>query len=229
MSVRVRNAALAGEFVSLELLLEQYNISPDDDFKSYIDSQGQLHVKSARQKRTITNVYRWLEAWGVYENLLIRHYGLAMYSNMSLYRARIVGLTQKYRWSHVMLYDIRHRRKLSTYRSFDFSIVDQELYLSVFDSQSVRSGSRCNKCLAFDHSTGECPFKARDVVGIPDKKKALKNDICEKFQENKCRFGSKCYRKHVCSACGSSEPKITCKCKENRTDFMVKEMLTHMY
>ena len=97
-----------------------------------------------------------------------------------------------------MIYDIRLRTKLGSYRSFEFGHIDHDIYLSVFDSQSVKSGNRYTKCSAVDHVTGECPFRIKEGQSQNERKRTVKTEVCERFQDNKCRFGVKCYRKRVC-------------------------------
>ena len=212
VSEKVATAALSGEFVNMEDLLTQYS-SCSNDFKTFTDSSGVVHMKPSRAKRSVSNVFRWLEAWSRYEKVLVKGYGLRILDVLVDYRMHIVGLAQQYNWSAVLMYDVRHRSKIACQKSLEFTRIDQNLYLSVFTNAVVKNYQSCTKCNAFDHMHFECPFLVNESQRKPGSKsrKEIQSEVCRLFNENRCKYGNKCHRKHVCSGCEGTDSFRNCK------------------
>ena len=127
------------------------------------------------------------------------------------YRSFILTMFHKFKLPFVLTYDTRHRRSLGVRKSLRFSRLNQELYVLTFDSSALRSTGRCNKCAAIDHVTLDCPFRgpgqANDLSkfkkpGQVQTQGQSHNEVCYRFQDDKCKYGAKCSRKHVCVGCG---------------------------
>ena len=223
VSQRVASAALNGEFIDLCDLL---NAGVDvDEFKSSIDSNGNLSFKSVKQSKSIVNVYKWLEAWGVYELIMVKAFGYELFVQMNRYRNFIIGLFQKFKAPQVITYDFKHRQRLSTCYSSNFVTLDHDLYVTIFDAQALRNVNKCNKCSSVDHSSVECPFKSSQQSSDPFRSKRgqsssnqssnVKGQVCQRFQNDSCRFGNKCRYKHECFECGGSEGFKSCsRCRK---------------
>lgn len=226
VSRRTRESAIAGEYIELIDLMNCIS-SDNDEFKSVIDAQGNVNFRYQRAKRSIVNVYKWIEAWSVYEIILCDHFGISLFHQLISYRLFIIEMFQKYRFPYVMTYDSRHRQRLGARTSFAFSRLDQELYITTFDASALRNVIKCLKCSATDHSTSDCPFRppgqAKALPVKPRSSEARSTEVkdtesfCMLFQDNLCKSSKYCKRRHACYGCGkANEPLKTCrKCLPN--------------
>ena len=149
------DSAVNGEFVHLDEFL--CNNSADvDELRSTIDEMGNVQVRSVRGKRGINSVLKWLEAWVNYEMIMCKRFGYTLYYEMARYRAFIINISQKFKFSYVYNYDVRHRQRLANARSCLFSSVDHDLYITIFDTGAVKSLAKCAKCSSVEHSTSQC-------------------------------------------------------------------------
>ena len=215
---RTMDSALRGECISLEEFLLNCN-TECDELRSHIDLSGNLQVKSVKSKRGISSVLKWLEAWVSYEMLMCKHYGYAIYYEMARYRAFIIGISQKFKFPYVAAYDHRHRQRLAQSGSFLFSMVDHDLYITIFDVGAVKHNGRCAKCASSDHSTSECGKPSGGNRGQVSRQRGSnrgrkngtgKSEVCYNFQSGSCAWGASCYRKHQCVGCGSDAPQTAC-------------------
>ena len=240
LSSRVHTVALAGEFVHLTDFVNTINVPDNDEIRTVVGIDGRISLKSSRARRVITTSYQWLEAWAVYELVICSCYGLCVFHQMVAYRLFIISLFQKYRLPYVVHYDSRHRQLLGARRSFAFNSLNHDLFVTTFDSGAVRaSTTRCTRCGSVDHQVAACPFRppgqSSELPGRRNDRGSDRTDsrgaerggdradrsgeICYLYQENKCKAGSKCSRKHACISCGGSDGLKSCKkCKGGRPD-----------
>ena len=125
----------------------------------------------------------------------------------------------------VMTYAIL-RQILSCRHSFAFARLNQELYVTTFDASALRNVTRCSRCSSIEHSFSECPFRgpgqANDLSkfkkpGQVQTQGQSHNEVCYRFQDDKCKYGAKCSRKHVCVGCGGHEGfRICTKCSKSK-------------
>ena len=148
-------SAVNGEFVNLEEFL-CVNNADVDELRSVIDEMGNLQVKSVKSRKGISSVLKWLEAWVNYEMIMCKKYGYPIYYEMARYRAFIINISQKFKFSHVFSYDVKHRQRLANSRSCLYSAVDHDLYITIFDAGAVKNVARCAKCSSLEHSTSQC-------------------------------------------------------------------------
>ena len=222
---KTKGAALRGEYLDLADVLN-VNAINDSEFKTFVEADGTLSVKCTRSKRAISSSFKWLEAWTIYEKILCNVYGLGLFEEMAAYRLFILSLFNKFKIPYVFAYDIRHRQALGARRSFHFSQLSNEIYVTTFDSNALRAVTRCTICNSTDHGNSDCPFRAPGQGGLPRARgqgersgagaKAPGGDksseICYLYQEGKCR-AAKCSRKHCCMACHGPEGYRNCsKC-----------------
>jgi hypothetical protein len=133
---RVISHALSGEFMELEDLL---NINIEcDEVKSIVDESGNVQLRVQKSKKCITSAFKWLEAWGVYQIILCNSFGLGIFNESARYSAFMLDLFQKYKFGQVINYDVRHRGRLASTRSFAFSSIDYDLYLRFLDISAVK-------------------------------------------------------------------------------------------
>ena len=240
VSPKAKAMALAGEFCDLiDFLPDSFNINTDcDEFRTVVDSNGNLSLKSLKVKKQVTTSYKWLEAWAYYELILCEHYGARVFNEMTAYRLFILSLFNKYKLAYVLCYDVRHRQILGARRSLafsseSFSTASYQAYITTFDPSAVKNVTKCGKCSSLDHPTHLCPFRAPGQANddLPsrqrrgdrgdrqsdrqgDRGKGDRGVLCYAFQEGRCRAGAKCNRKHECMGCGGPEGHDSCsKCK----------------
>lgn len=229
---RSRQAAIGGEYVDLTELLVSHASYDIDELRTVIDSSGCVSFRASRPRRVIGSSYRWLEAWTVLELIMAHVHGVEMFAEMARYRLFMLSLFSKYRLAYCLNFDIRHRQVLGANRSLNFSTIDYQLFIMMFDSLSLRAVTKCGRCSSTDHPTQECPmpFRAPGQGGdLPRGRRSgerqqgqgsqtdRSGEVCYLFQEGRCKAGAKCVRKHVCLNCGGSEPFKTCsKCKKSQ-------------
>ena len=238
-----RSSAINGEFINLSELLNSANNSEPEEFKTVIDEYGRVTLKPIRKPKIISTSYKWLEAWSTYELLICSSHGLKLFQEMVAYRLFIIGLFHKYKLPCILSYDFRHRQILGLHRSLNFSTVNYNLYIMLFDSAAVRAGPRCTRCNSGEHGASDCPFRpAGQASDLPrarggadragdragdrgarssgaqsdrsDKSGKSSDVVCYQFNDNKCKNGTKCPRKHECLSCGGPDPVKSCKCKK---------------
>ena len=207
--------ALNGEFVQLETFLD-CNANEYEAVEYDMDSQ----LRSYRPRRMITSLYKWMQAWGHYEVTLVSRYGLEMYYELASYRSFILSLTDKYKVPFILTYDERHRAALGRTRSFDFTFFNHQLFVTIFDVNSLRTSSKCAKCASLEHNSKDCPFRgAAPTGGVTNQSGADKgrtgrqnidpDEVCIRFQDGTCKF-KKCPRKHCCLLCGGPNGAKSC-------------------
>ena len=214
IDAKTAESALRGEFVQLEDFL--YNVNVEYDELKVVDNYGNIQLKPSKPRKVITSFFKWLEAWGCYESLLVGHYGYDMYEEMSQYRSFMLRLTDKYKMPFILNYDERNRSALGRVRSFEFASFNQELFVTTFTAMALKNVNRCTKCSSPDHGANECPFRSGNQGGgtsqgtsEPTKKRIDPNEICIKFQDGTCRF-KKCPRKHACMFCKGNTGAMFC-------------------
>lgn len=216
-------SAIQGEFVHLENFLD--NTTNDYEEVGNYDA----NVRASRPRRCITNMFKWMEAWGHYEVVLVAHYGEELYFELAKYRSFLISLTRKYKVPFILTYDERNRAALGRFRSFNFATFDNQLFVTIFDANSLRAVTRCPRCASVDHGVVDCPFRGTAPQGAksqssqssqsnPEKGKPKSpvdpNEVCIRYQDGTCRYkGNSCPRKHCCYICGGPAGAKSCaKC-----------------
>ena len=190
-------AAMQGEFVNLIEFL------PSLDTTCITDNHDVMEqTKPKRSTKNIDSFEVWLQAWNIYEAVVVEH-NPTVYSSLSTYRQFIQSCSQKYIWSAVNIYDMRFRLKKSMTRSFEFHSVDSDLFLSVLDATAIKSDAkRCFRCKAYDHMVHDCPFPPVNTLQKSQKTQKGKNfrtfdrdtqkfyhqgqEICNNWQQDRC-------------------------------------------
>ena len=221
---RVAQAALRGEFIQLEQFLKCGTVFNVNNV-SVNDCVNGDYFKSSRPRKMLTSFVKWSEAWGHYEMLLVSNFGIRMYQEMASYRSFLTELADKYKIPYILTYDERNRFGLGQHRSFKFTRFNQELFVTTFDANAMRSVTKCTKCSAVDHSTSDCPFRSGGQhvpnalpAGEKSKGKSVidPEEICIKYQDGSCRF-KRCPRKHCCFLCkGPNGAKSCASCSGHK-------------
>ena len=180
---------------------------------------GNVQIKSVKSRKAINGVLKWLECWCNYEMLMSMNFGRNVYLEMERYRSFIIGISLKYKFTHVAAYDLRHRQRLAYSGSFLYSQVDHDLYVTIFDASAVKSTGKCSKCASTDHTTSECHIKpagagrgssTRRSSGRGRRGGTGRSEICYNYQTGNCNWGGDCIRRHKCVGCGADNPQSTC-------------------
>lgn len=220
ISDKIALTALRGEYVMLDEFLTQYNFDiNDEEYKSVVDSDGNVTVKPKKRKRVINSFARWEEAYTNYERLMVYYGGYEMYDQMVRYRVYIASVNRKYKWQAVAMYDARHRLDLAGRHSCRFAELNSDLANTILDSTAIKlNAPRCPRCSAYDHvEVAECPFPARAAAAASKKPQTLfgglgatATEICNNFNEGKCKWNEKCRRIHMCIRCKGPHPAREC-------------------
>ena len=212
--------ALRGEYIRLDEFLTQYNFDiNDEEYKSVVDNEGNVTVKPKKRKRVINSFARWEEAYTNYERLMVYYGGYEMYDQMVRYRVYIASVNRKYKWQAVAMYDARHRLDLAHRNSCQFAHLNSDLANTIFDSTAIKPNApRCPRCSAYDHvEVAECPFPPRAAAAATKKPQfsfgglgATATEICNNFNEGRCKWNEKCRRIHMCIRCKGPHPARDC-------------------
>jgi hypothetical protein len=162
VTAKVLKSAKSGECVNLvdfAPVLEPSNVTET----SLVD--GELTFKQKRVVKSIDSFLLWSLAWqGGYEEHLVEG-DPSLYKKLVDYRIFIQTCAAKYCWQSVYAYDVRNRSKHSMYRSFNFSHVDSDIYVTCMDSSTMRTNvKQCARCRSIWHVTRDCPFPACNEV-----------------------------------------------------------------
>lgn len=214
ITAKTRNAALRGEFVHLADFLQSIE-SPLSAEMEPVLINGAVSFRPKKQKKSIDSFTTWLAAWNNFEHLVVSHRP-ELYSQLVKYRQFIQSCDSKYAWHAVCVYDCRFRAKLAETLSFEYDAVYGDLYVTIFDATAIKRDAKvCHRCKSHQHLVHSCPFPAPNTVEEGKKtkeKSALHNgvEICNNFQQGRCRFGTNCRRVHVCRQCRGPEPSSSC-------------------
>jgi len=190
---------------------------------------------NATQNLTIESFDSWLEAWNIYEALVLDVEPLR-YKELARYRDVIQKANRKFVWSAVYNYDVQFRLRLTINTSARFDTVDTTLYTTILDSSAVRKeGISCQRCKSPNHLVRDCLFRAKTALEEnqsakktsshtrPDSGQQTNNwkyykwftstgkEGCNLFQRNSCQQGTECKRAHVCKACRGEHSLADCK------------------
>ena len=212
--------ALNGEFCSLEDFL--YNLSlPSEcihDLQTYIDNKGQVQYKPKRQKRRITDLKTWQEAWAGFEETMVSFHGLQIYDQLVAYRLKIAEYDTRFNWHAVATFDMRHRASLDRRSIMFFTDIDPILAGSMMDATQVKQGvPRCLRCFSFDHQVSFCPFPQSSSAPSPSgsagqkiQGNSVNSEICRNYNSEKSCTFKFCRRQHICKGCFGPMPYTQC-------------------
>ena len=148
-----------------------------------------------------------------------------LYPQLSSYRTFIQTCAVRYTWPAVCSYDVRNRGKHSMHRSFDFNVIDNDIYITTMDSSTARQNVRnCSRCKSIWHVIKDCPFAEagtlapgtrQQTTSSPNQRptsagnsRNTSQQVC--FNWNAGRCVPPCVRRHVCDGCGGPDPRPRC-------------------
>ena len=136
-------AVKAGAYVDFLNLLPRLKVKPDT-CGDVISGTGDRKA-SVPLKVTIESFDSWLEAWSIYDALVMDVAPLR-YKELARYRDVIQKANRKFVWSVIYNYDVQFRLSLNLNTSVRFDTVDTTLYMTILDSSAVRKeGVSCQR------------------------------------------------------------------------------------
>ena len=188
---------------------------------------------SATQNVTIESFDSWLEAWKIYE-ALVMDVDPRRYKELVRYRDVIQKANRKFMWSAVYNYDVQFRLSLTPSARFDAG--DTTLYTTILDSSAVRKESvSCQRCKSSNHLVRDCLFCVKPALEENQSAKKTSSrprtdpsqqtstwkyenwftitgkEVCNLLQRNSCQQRIECKRAHVCKACRWEYSLADCK------------------
>ena len=132
-------------------------------------SSDVTYVIKGHRKRHIDSFDTWLQAWNVYEKLVMAAQP-EHYTELATYREQIQFANRKFRWSPIYMFGIHSRMayasKVSRNPRARLDILDTTLYATVLNASALRRHPRqCSRCKSFDHLVRDCTFPAPDSDG----------------------------------------------------------------
>ena len=150
-----------------------------------------------------------------------------LYPQLCAYRSFIQVCAAKFTWPAVCSYDVRNRGKHSIHNSFDFHVIDHDIYITTMDASTARQNIRnCSGCKSIWHVLKDCPFSTagplapatrqqttqqssqRQPAGSSNSRNAS-TQICFNWNAGRC-VQNPCVRRHVCNGCGGQDPRPRC-------------------
>ena len=215
---KLRGRLLRGEFIDFDdLPPDQLGVEPDVvQLAVGANLSVQLVQKPTQaQRRHVHDVASWLEAFTVCTRVIVAA-APGRANNLLTYQATILDAKNSYHVDARLSYDRRFRRAIASQPlSYDWAIIDSNLWQSSFTSRGRPPCSRCSLVHPVDQVRR--PFRpgppsAGAGSGGPPPSSApthLGKHICRNFNRDQCN-NSFCYRAHVCLQCRGKHPEVKC-------------------
>ena len=188
----------SGEFFELNKLLPK-NLSLHDEGDNLVLSLENSVVKvskKAKQGTSITDVEQWTTAFTIYLSVLthkfpLRSQELLQYLSLIRYAARVhKGLG----WA---IYDYKFRQKASTNKSLVWSVIDSQLWLTIFTAPPA--------VLKEEYPLfNQGPFHSSVSTGGSYRGICINYNRYGSCTRDPCRF------RHVCNRCSGTHPGCDC-------------------
>ncbi len=217
VSVKTIETSLRGEFAVLQDYMTPIGASAHiatNELITELDSDNNVVYRPKKHTRKVNNFDAWLQAWSLYERLLVSVYGPRVHEYMSEYRSFMHDANRKYTWHALALYDYKHRVRLSNGNTLlerlSFHDPSYDILATVLDATAVRPNApRCPRCRGYDHTIADCPFPEGPRPQAAARSQ-IQNEVCQNFNRERCSLGDKCRRKHVCKGCAGKLPYTKC-------------------
>ena len=223
VTAKLIKSAKSGEFCNLSdfaPVLEPSSVTET----TIVD--GELVFRPKRTAKSIDSFLLWSMAWAAYEGILVAD-APSRYANLAAYRCFIQVCAAKYWWTAVYAYDVRNRACKSMNKSFDFQVIDMDIYVTALDPTTARSSvKQCSRCRSIWHNVKDCPFPPECEVATSTRQasqassssgqqrsrngqRGMSGQICFNWNAGRCTFNP-CQRLHVCEKCGGPDPLPRC-------------------
>jgi hypothetical protein len=217
ISPKIQQQTRTGEYINLSDYAPCLEPSIATE-TSIID--GELIFRPKRNVKNIDSLLMWSLCWRGYEEALVS-FDHRLYPQLAAYRIFIQTCAAKHWWAAVYNYDVRNRANKSMTKSFDFHVIDNDVYVTTLDTTTTRQNIRqCTRCRSIWHIVKDCPFAEDGAVAQGPRaapassrtRQSASNDksqqIC--FNWNAGRCTGPCQRRHVCEGCGGPDPRPRC-------------------
>jgi hypothetical protein len=202
----------SGEYINLTDYVPC--LEPSLTTETSLEDGGQV-FRPKRGIKSIDSFFLWSMAWRGYEEILVSH-DPGLYPQLSAYRTFIQTCAAKYTWPAVCSYDVRNRGKHSMNKSFEFNIIDNDIYITTMDSSTARQNIRnCARCKSIWHVIKDCPFAEAGTLAPGARQQPASSSNQRPTAASNTRNASTqvcfnwnagccippCVRRHVCEGC----------------------------
>ena len=213
---------LQGEYCELPILLTPEIETINESKYEAIIEDGKFTCKVKETKRDITSIILWLEAWSLYEKIMLEYHGIQAFVPLYDYKMRVLAWYKKYTWASIYSWDMKVRQEKGN-KSINFVEHDAALFDHHFDATTYKQKpkGKCAYCKE-DHKGNTCPFQKEPGAGAGTgtgqrregigqyRYGAARPDTCYFFNTSTC-FNKYCTRWHACKNCGGPSPYFECK------------------
>ena len=212
---------LQGEYCELPILLQpEIETVKESNYEAVIQD-GQFLCKVKEAKREINSIVSWMEAWAIYENIMLEYHGMPVYRQLYNYKMRVMEWYKKYSWASIYKWDVEVRQAKGS-KSMNFLEQDAGLFAHHFDhtTHKPKPKPKCQHCNRDEHKGSPCPFRREPGTGNSTgqrrdgmgqyKYNAARPDACYFFNTSSC-FNRYCNRPHICKNCAGPMPHFECR------------------
>ena len=178
----------------------------------------QLHELDSSRK-AIPDFTTWAQCFALYSAAILQRQPNRA-GDLMAYFFFTAGNARKYKWPSWVVYDQNFRQLMGETQDLVWAKTDAGFFTRCFIHAQKAQGSWCRHCHSTEHTAGECPHTPPVSNPSPESssresimKSEKKGSICWDFNNPKgkgCRWGSNCYRKHICSDCRGAHPSFKC-------------------
>ena len=192
---KIRN----GEFVELEKLLpRQVKYKHEDERIDIVSREGKsFFMQKYDRDACISGIKKWDEAFRIY---------MAVYTEANptrgaelvQYMHNIHTAYSAYHWDNIMFYDYSFRRMMHDYPERNWGITNMQMWsLAMKNPINLKPNNHFTGGGSGSGGAGVAPAKK--------KHNDWRDNVCWKFNRNKCNRGANCRFEHRCSFCGSTQ------------------------
>ena len=170
-------------------------------------------------KKAIPDFTTWAQCFALYSAaILLKQPDRA--ADLMAYFFATADNARKYNWPSWIVYDQNFRQLMADTQDKVWAKTNPSIFTRSFIHAQKSLESWCRHCHSVDHTAIECPHSAakpKPEVLPPEPKKG---SICRDFNNGKgkgCRWGTNCYRRHLCSDCRGAHPRFKCPTKKTET------------
>ena len=185
----------------------------------------QMQELESNSKKAITDFSTWAQCFALYSAaVLIKQPSRA--TDLMAYFYTMANNARKYKWPSWLMYDQNFWSLMADTGSTVWAKISPEIFCQCFNSaQKVSQEAWCRNSYSVDHTSGQCPYippptRGRQDTTLPAESARSRDTICKDFNNNKdkgCRWGTNCFRRHICSICRGPHPKSRCRSKPEGT------------
>ena len=200
----------SGEFFDLSKLLpREFPATTDEDSVVLTLENSIIKVKKANQPtQKITDIEQWTTAFTIYMGVLTSKFPTRS-QELLQYMSLIRYASQTHRGLGWCIYDHKFRRKAAVNTSFNWSEIDQQLWLCIFT-------------IPPEILRREYPLFSHGPQQYSTSSGAAKGGTCHEFNKRgECR-NTRCPYRHACNKCSGTHPGFSCNQRSTEYDRFLK-------